>query len=85
VFPLKYYPSKKHIRTYFTKCNRKFLFIIDVYLYKYKGKAFYIKKEQVVKMFIKSRVVIDAAYFREDNPNYTKPSIKESDKGLLLI
>jgi hypothetical protein len=25
--------------------------------------------------------VVDAAYFREENPNYTRPSIKESKKG----
>jgi hypothetical protein len=25
--------------------------------------------------------VVDTAYFREENPNYTRPSIKESDKG----
>jgi hypothetical protein len=32
-------------------------------------------------MFIKSRVVINAAYFREENPTYTRPSIKESNRG----
>jgi hypothetical protein len=25
--------------------------------------------------------MVDAAYFREENPNYTRPSIKESNKG----
>jgi hypothetical protein len=79
VFPLKYYPSKSHIRAYLTKCGRKFLSIIDVHLYKYKGKAFYIKKERVIKILIKSRVVVNAPYFREENLNYSRPSIK--DKG----
>jgi hypothetical protein len=27
--------------------------------------------------------VVDAAYFREENPNYTRPSIKESNEGSL--
>jgi hypothetical protein len=80
VFPLKYHPGKKHIRAYLTKCGRKFLSIIDVHLCEYKGKAFYIEKERVVEIFIKSRIVVDAAYFREENPNYTRPSIKESNK-----
>jgi hypothetical protein len=25
--------------------------------------------------------VVDAAYFREENPNYARPSIKESEEG----
>jgi phage FluMu protein Com len=39
----------------------------------------------MVEIFIKSRVVVNAAYFREENPNYTRPSIKESNKGLPLL
>jgi hypothetical protein len=44
VFPLKYHPSKRYIRAHLTKCGRKFLSMMDVYLYEYEGKAFYIKK-----------------------------------------
>lgn len=47
----------------------------------YHGTAFYIQKEKVVQTFVKSRVVVDAPYFREENPNYARPSVKESDKG----
>jgi hypothetical protein len=81
VFPLKYYLGEKHIRAYLTKYGRKFLSIIDIHLCEYKGNVFYIKKEQVVKIFIKSQIVVDAPYFREENLNYTRPSIKESNKG----
>jgi hypothetical protein len=81
VFLLKYYLSEKHIKAKLSEYSRKFLFIIDIHLCKYKGKAFYIKRGQVVEIFVKSRVVVDAAYFREENPNYTKPSIKESNRG----
>lgn len=55
--------------------------MMGVRLYEYKGKAFYIEKGQVVEMFVKSRVVVDAAYFREENPNYARPSIEGSNKG----
>jgi hypothetical protein len=44
VFPLIYYPSEKQVRAYLSKYSRKFLSIIDIYLYEYKGKVFYIKK-----------------------------------------
>jgi hypothetical protein len=63
VFLLEYHSSKKHIRTHLAKYGRIFLSIINIQLCKYKGKAFYIKREQVVKIFIKSQVVVDAAYF----------------------
>jgi hypothetical protein len=81
VFPLKYYPSEKYIRAYLTECGRRFLSMIDIYFCEYKSKAFYIEEGQVIEIFIKSQVVIDMVYFREKNPNYTRPSIKEPDKG----
>jgi hypothetical protein len=81
VFLLKYYLGEKHVRAYLTKCGKKFLSMIDIHLYKYEGKAFYIEREKIIEIFIKSRVVVDAAYFREENPNYVRPSIKESDEG----
>jgi hypothetical protein len=58
---------------------------MDIYLYKYEGKAFYIEKGRVIEIFIKSQVVIDVTYFREENPNYIKPSIKEFNGGPLPL
>ncbi|KAH6701253.1 P-loop containing nucleoside triphosphate hydrolase protein [Leptodontidium sp. MPI-SDFR-AT-0119] len=83
VFPLKYHPSERQVRTHLTECGRKFLSMMDVHLCEYKGKGFYIEKDRVVEIPIESRVVVDAAYFREENPNYARPSIKNSDKGSL--
>ena len=85
LFPLKYYPGKEQIRAYLFEHGRKFLSIIDIHLCKYKGKAFYIEKGRVIEIFIENRVVVDAAYFREENPNYTRPSIKELNRALLLL
>jgi len=69
------------MRAHLTECGRKFLSMMDVHLCEYEGKAFYIEKRQVIEIFIQNRVVVDAPYFREENPNYTRPSIKESDEG----
>jgi hypothetical protein len=57
------------------------LSITDIHLCKYKGKEFYIEKGRIIETFIKSRVVVDTPYSREENPNYTRPSIKESNGG----
>ncbi|KAH6667778.1 hypothetical protein B0J14DRAFT_601424 [Halenospora varia] len=69
VFPLNYHPGEKHVRAHLTECGQKFLSMMDIHLYEYEGKAFYIEKERVVEIYMKSRVVVDAAYFREENPN----------------
>jgi hypothetical protein len=85
VFPLKYHPGERHIRAKLSEFGRKFLSIIDIHLYKYKDKVFYIERGQVIEIFVESRVVVDLTYFREENPNYTRLSIKESNRGLLLL
>jgi hypothetical protein len=81
VFSFKYYSSESYVRAYLTECGRKFLSIIDAYYCEYEDKAFYIEKERVVEISIKSRVIVDPPYFREENPNYFRPSIKDN-KGL---
>jgi hypothetical protein len=81
LFPLKYHPGEKHMRAHLSEHGRKFLSMMEIHLCEYEGKAFYIEKGRVVEIFIKSRVVVDAAYFREENPNYTRPSIKESNRA----
>jgi hypothetical protein len=81
VFPLKYHLDEKHVRADLTECGRKFLSMMDIHLCEYKGNAFYIEKSRVVEIFVESRVVVDAAYFREENPKYTRPSIKESNES----
>ena len=43
----------------------------------YQGQAFYRKKKEVKKFAISGRVIIDAASFREKNPNYFFPNINE--------
>jgi hypothetical protein len=68
VFPLKYHPGEKHLRAHLTECGRKFLSLMDIHQCEFEGKAFYIEKNQVVEIFIKSRVMVDASYFREENP-----------------
>ncbi|CZT41144.1 uncharacterized protein RSE6_00844 [Rhynchosporium secalis] len=73
--------SEERMRADLTISGRKFLTMMGVHFYEYEGKAFYIEKGQIIELFIKSQVVVDAAYFREENPNYARPSIKNSDKG----
>jgi len=79
VFPLKYHPGEKQVRAHLSEYGRKYLSMMDIHLCEYKGKAFYIEKGRVVETFVKSRVVVRRGLFREENPNYSRPSIKESN------
>ncbi|KAH8759552.1 hypothetical protein F5882DRAFT_453760 [Hyaloscypha sp. PMI_1271] len=71
---------QKETRAYLDKCGRKFLSLMSVHHCQYQGMAFYMKKGRPVKLFVNSRIMVDAAYFREANPNYARASIEESDK-----
>jgi hypothetical protein len=79
-FPLLYHQKEEHTRAYLDKCGRKFLKLMKVHHCRYQGMAFYIKKNRPVKLFVNSRIIVDAAYFQEANPNYAKASIDESNK-----
>ncbi|MCJ1280370.1 hypothetical protein MMC21_008197 [Puttea exsequens] len=43
----------------------------------YCGNAFYIEKGEYVEVPVDSRIMVDVAYFRKINPNYTRPHINE--------
>ena len=79
VFPLSYHQKEEETRAYLDKCGRKFLSLTSVHHCQYQGMAFYMKKNHPVKLFVNSRIMVDAAYFREANPNYARASIEESD------
>ena len=79
-FPLSYHQKEKETRAYLDKCGRKFLKLMNVHHCQYQGIAFYMKKNRPVKLFVNSRVMVDAAYFREANPNYAKATVDESNK-----
>ena len=80
-FPLSYHPKEKEMRVYLERCGRKFLSLMNVHHCEYRGMAFIVKKNRPIKIFVNSRIMVDAAYFREANPNYARPSIDESNKN----
>jgi hypothetical protein len=77
VYPLEYHAEKQKVVEELTKRGRKFMSLNGTHYYKYEGQAFYRKKKEVRKFAVRGRVMIDAASFREKNPNYFFPSIDE--------
>ena len=47
-----------------------------------RGQAFFVKKEEAVKHSVDSRIMIDAAFFRRMNPNYTRPKVDGSSSAI---
>lgn len=74
-FPLKYHPNKSQVKADLVDCGRKFASLRGIRHRQYQGDAFYMRKGQPIKAPVKSRIMIDAVFFYEANPNHTRPSI----------
>ena len=76
-FPLKFHAHQKEMREYFVRCGRQFTSLMGQHHVQYRGNAFYIEKGEYIEVPADSRIVVDVAYFRKCNPNYTRPRINE--------
>ena len=81
VFPLEYHPNRIEIQTHLVECGRKFVSLMGVHHRQYWGDAFYIHKGMPIGVPVNGRIVIDAIFFHEANPNYVRPRISESAKN----
>jgi hypothetical protein len=79
-FPLAYHPNKDKVKVRLVECGWKFVSLMGVHHRQYRGDAFYMRKGQPIKVPVNSRFMIDAVYFREANPNYTRPRNNEPTK-----
>jgi len=77
-FPLEYHPNKNDAKAHLLECGRKFMSLMGVHHRQYRGDAFFMRKGKPIKVPVNSRVMIDAIYFREANPNYAKPRVNGS-------
>ena len=78
IFPLEYHAEKQEVVEELTKRGQKFMSLHGTHYRMYQGQAFYRKKTEVKKFAVSGRIMIDAASFREKNPNYFFPSINEN-------
>jgi hypothetical protein len=76
-FPLQYHSDEKGMRTHLVECGRKFVSMLGAHHRHCQGTAFYIKGREAITVSVDSRVMLDAAFFRKMNPNYTRPQPNE--------
>ena len=78
-FPLKYHSNESGVRADLLRCGRKFVSLRGAYHRHCRGTAFFMHKGNPVKFPVNSRIMIDAALFRELNPSYSRPRVTESE------
>ncbi|OJD12529.1 hypothetical protein AJ78_06894 [Emergomyces pasteurianus Ep9510] len=89
-FPLHHHPDHERVRNDLIECERTFREVTSrapsntgAQLRHCKGSAFIMKNHQVIVVNIDGRVAIDATFFHEMEPNYSRPWIYESWENLL--
>jgi hypothetical protein len=76
-FPLRHHPSHDQVRKDLVRRGQKFLDLAGSHICQCKGNAFFMNKGKAVKVKINSRVAVDAAFFHEMQPNYSRPSLRD--------
>ena len=72
-FPLQYHPDEKGMTAHLIECGRKFVSMLGAHHRHCQGTAFYMNDGEAVRVSVDSRAMLDAAFFRKMNPNYTRP------------
>lgn len=72
-FHLQYPQDEKRTKGHLVECGRKFVSMLGAHHRHCRGTAFCMKDGEPFKVFVDSRVMLDAAFFMKTNPNYTRP------------
>ena len=77
-YPLTYHQQFDRLKTHLIECGRKFTSLLGVHHRAFEGKAFYVNKEgKIITTSVrKSRIMVDASFFRKRNPNYKRAKVE---------
>ena len=70
-FPIQFHPNSDIVENLAAR-GQRFVNLIGSHHRHYHGHAFFQRKEGVIRVPVKSRVVVDAKQFRKSNPNYPR-------------
>ncbi|KAJ5454033.1 uncharacterized protein N7458_004989 [Penicillium daleae] len=76
-FPLRHHPNHEQVRKDLVKRGQTFRDLAGSHTRHCKGKGFFMNKGKTVKVNVNSRVAVDAAFFHEMQPNYSRPSLRD--------
>ncbi|KAJ5086722.1 hypothetical protein NUU61_008029 [Penicillium alfredii] len=75
-FPLCHHPSHEQVQKDLVERGQKFRNLAGSHIQHCTGNAFFMNKGKIFKVNINSRVAVDAAFFHEMQPNYSRPSLR---------
>jgi hypothetical protein len=78
-FPLVYHPSREDLKKHLLERGQKFRDMRGSHHVYYQGNAFFQEPDGLVRIPVKSRIMIDAGLFRKSNPSYPRLFTKKSD------
>ncbi|KAJ5713146.1 ATPase AAA-type core [Penicillium malachiteum] len=76
-YPLRHHPSHEQVRKDLVERGQRFRDFAGSHTQHYNGSAFFISKGKAIKVNINSRVAVDARFFHEMQPNYSRPSLRD--------
>ena len=76
-YPLCHHLSHEQIRKDLVERGQKFRDLAGSHIQHCKGSAFFMNKGKPIRVKINSRVAVDAAFFHEMQPNYSRPSLRD--------
>lgn len=76
-FPLDHHPSYQQVRKDLIRRGQKFRDLAGSHTQHCNGSAFFMNRGKPFKMNINSRVAVDATFFHEMQPNYSRPRLHD--------
>ena len=81
-FPLQHHSDREEMERHFLACGKRFVSMIGSHHCHYQGQAFFRHKNELRKLYVHSRIMIDADGFQKSNSNY--PRLRSPSNDLLL-
>ncbi|KAJ5537491.1 ATPase AAA-type core [Penicillium frequentans] len=76
-YPLLHHLSHEQVRKDLVERGQRFRDFAGSHFQHCEGSAFFMHKSKPIKVNINSRVAVDAAFFHEMQPNYSRPSLRD--------
>ncbi|KAJ5543903.1 ATPase AAA-type core [Penicillium frequentans] len=76
-YPLRHHLSHEQVRKDLVERGQRFRNFAGSHFQHCEGSAFFMHKGKAIKVNINSRVAVDAAFFHEMQPNYSRPSLRD--------
>lgn len=82
-YPIQYHPESEQLQQKLIERGKKFVSLRGMNYRFHKGMAFFKKKQNVIKVNVNGRIMIDPALHRRINPNYPISTVRPKDEDII--